>query len=129
MRHNHQQQGFTLLEVMLALLIFAITGTAIMKSATDHLNGVSQIEDITFATWVANNRLTQINIENSWPLKDNLKGEEKMAGTTWYWQQKLLATPDDALIGVEIVVGKDENFERTITSVTTYLAQPKSITR
>ncbi|GAB2687906.1 type II secretion system minor pseudopilin GspI [Aliiglaciecola sp. 3_MG-2023] len=129
MKHNTSQLGFTLLEVMLALLIFAITGTAIMKSATDHLNGVSQIEDITFATWVANNRLTQINIENTWPLKDNLKGEEKMAGTTWYWQQKLLATPDETLIGVEIIVGKDENFERTITSVTTYMAQPKSTIR
>ncbi|GAA6183933.1 MULTISPECIES: type II secretion system minor pseudopilin GspI [Alteromonadaceae] len=129
MNTNTHNKGFTLLEVMLALLIFAITGTAIMKSATDHLNGVSQIENITFATWVANNRLTQINIENSWPLKDNLKGEEKMAGTTWYWQQKLLSTPDESLIGIEIVVGTDENFDRTITSVTSYMAKPKSTIR
>ncbi|GAC16335.1 type II secretion system minor pseudopilin GspI [Aliiglaciecola lipolytica] len=126
MKNLKSNYGFTLLEVMLALLIFAITGTAIMKSATDHLNGVSQIENITFATWVANNRLTQINIENTWPIKDNLKGEEDMAGTKWYWQQKLLKTPDESLVGVEVTVGLDENFERTITSVTTYMAKPKS---
>ena len=49
--------GMTLLEVLVALFIFALTGTAIMKAASDHLTGVGQIEDITFATWVANNHL------------------------------------------------------------------------
>lgn len=120
-------RGFTLLEVMLALLIFALTGTAIMKAATDHLNGVSQIEDITFATWVANNRLTQLNIYTPWPPKDNEKGSEIMAGRTWYWQQKILKTPDEDLLGIEISVGTDENYERTVTSVTSYLAKPQVV--
>ena len=61
------RSGMTLLEVMVALFIFAITGTAIMKAASDHLTGVGQIEDITFATWVANNRLTQLHIDTTWP--------------------------------------------------------------
>nr|WP_260681524.1 type II secretion system minor pseudopilin GspI [Aliiglaciecola sp. M165] len=122
-----KSSGFTLLEVMLALLIFALTGTAIMKAATDHLNGVSQIEDITFATWVANNRLTQLNIYTTWPPKDNEKGSEVMAGRTWYWQQKILKTPDEDLLGIEISVGTEEDYERTVTSVTSYLAKPKVV--
>ena len=65
--------GMTLLEVLIALFIFALTGTAIMKAASDHLTGVGQIEDITFATWVANNRLTQLHINKTWPLKNNQK--------------------------------------------------------
>ena len=39
-----KQQGMTLLEVMVALFIFAMTGGAIMKAASEHLNGVGQIE-------------------------------------------------------------------------------------
>ncbi|MEP2652947.1 MAG: type II secretion system minor pseudopilin GspI, partial [Paraglaciecola sp.] len=56
MSYKHSSSGMTLLEVMVALLIFALTATAIMKAASEHLTTVSQIEDITFATWVANNR-------------------------------------------------------------------------
>ena len=77
----------TLLEVLVALFIFALTGTAIMKAASDHLTGVGQIEDITFATWVADNRLTQLHLDTKWPIKNNQKGELEMAGRKWYWQQ------------------------------------------
>ncbi|MEC7469939.1 MAG: type II secretion system protein GspI, partial [Pseudomonadota bacterium] len=45
---------------MVALFIFAVTGTAIMKAASEHLNGVGQIEEVAVATWVANNRLNDI---------------------------------------------------------------------
>ena len=47
---NSRQRGMTLLEVMVALFIFAMTGGAIMKAASEHLNGVGQIEEITIAT-------------------------------------------------------------------------------
>ncbi|GAA0854922.1 type II secretion system minor pseudopilin GspI [Aliiglaciecola litoralis] len=116
--------GFTLLEVLLAVGIFAITATAVVKAASDHLNGVVQIEEITFATWVANNRLTEVHIEKKWPPKDAEKGEVNMAGRTWYWQQKVLKTPDKDLLGIEIQVGLDEDYQRTTTSVTSYLAKP-----
>lgn len=117
--------GFTLLEVMVALLIFAVTGTAIMKAATDHLSGVAQIEEITFATWVANNRLTEMTIKSSWPPKDNVKGSQEMADRTWYWRQKVLKTADEDLRAIEITVGLDESYEDSITFVTGYLAKPK----
>jgi general secretion pathway protein I len=88
-KNNKHLSGMTLLEVLVALFIFALTGTAIMKAASDHLTGVGQIEEITFATWVANNRLTQLHIDNTWPIKNNQKGEQEMAGRKWYWQQRL----------------------------------------
>lgn len=119
-----KQAGFTLLEVLLAIGIFAITGTAVMKAAADHLNGVVQIEEITFATWVANNRLTQINIEKQWPPKDAQKGSMEMAGRTWYWQQNVLKTQDADFMGIEVQVGLDQDYERSVTAVTSYLAKP-----
>ncbi|MBL4632078.1 MAG: type II secretion system minor pseudopilin GspI [Paraglaciecola sp.] len=113
----------TLLEVMVALFIFAITGTAIMKAASDHLTGVGQIEDITFATWVVNNRLTQLHIDSTWPVKNNKKGEQEMAGRTWYWQQRVTKTADSDMVKVEVSVGLDEEFEGTVTSASTFIAK------
>ncbi len=108
----------------MALLIFALAGTAIMKSASDHLNGVGQIENITFATWVANNRLTQIKLGSAWPPKNNQKGSEEMSDRVWYWQQSTTKTPDPELLAIEITVGLDPDYQDSVTSVTTYMAKP-----
>ncbi|MFT4806948.1 MAG: general secretion pathway protein I [Paraglaciecola sp.] len=115
--------GMTLLEVLVALFIFALTGTAIMKAASDHLTGVGQIEDITFATWVANNRLTQLHIDTTWPIKNNKKGEQEMAGQKWYWQQRVTKTNDLDMVQVEVSVGLDEQYEVTVTSASTFIAK------
>ncbi|WP_026376218.1 type II secretion system minor pseudopilin GspI [Aestuariibacter salexigens] len=119
-----KQTGLTLIEVMVALFIFAVTGSAVMKAAGDHLNSVSQIEQITFATWVANNRLADMTLEDTWPPRNNQRGSEEMAGQTWYWQQKVLKTNDDDLRAVEVSVGLDRDYADTVTTVTTYVAKP-----
>jgi general secretion pathway protein I len=115
--------GMTLLEVLVALFIFALTGTAVMKAASDHLIGVGQIEDITFATWVANNRLTQLNIDNTWPIKNNQKGEQEMARRKWYWQQRVIKTADSDMVQVEVSVGLDEQYKGTVITVKTFIAK------
>jgi general secretion pathway protein I len=115
--------GMTLLEVMVALFIFALTGTAIMKAASDHLTGVGQIEDITFATWVVNNRLTQLHIDTTWPIKNNQKGEQEMAGRKWYWQQRVTKTNDSNMVQVEVSAGLDEQYTGTVTSASTFIAK------
>jgi general secretion pathway protein I len=118
--------GMTLLEVMVALAIFAITSTAVMKAASDHLSAIGQIEEITFATWVANNRLSQLSLATEWPPKNNQKGSQEMSDRTWYWQQRVLKTNDEDLRSVEVTVGLDETYERGITTVTSFYAKPES---
>ncbi|NDV90757.1 type II secretion system minor pseudopilin GspI [Alteromonas sp. 345S023] len=114
----------TLLEVMVALLIFALTGSAILKAAGDHLNNVGQVEAITFANWVASNRLNQLQIETSWPPKNNVKGQMDMADRTWYWQQSVVKTNDEDLRAVTVNVGLNEDYSDNVTSVTTFVAKP-----
>ena len=122
-KNNKHLSGMTLLEVLVALFIFALTGTAIMKAASDHLTGVGQIEEITFATWVANNRLTQLHIDNTWPIKNNLKGEQELAGRRWYWQQRVNKTNDSDMVQVEVSVGLDDQYEDTVSSASTFIAK------
>lgn len=117
-------RGMTLLEVMVALLIFALTGTAVLKAASEHLRGVGQIEEITFATWVANNRLNELLLKHPWPIKNNQKGEEEMAGRKWYWKQVVRPTNDNNLKAIEISVGLTPNNNNSITTVVTYMSKP-----
>ena len=124
-----RQSGLTLLEVMVALFIFAVTGTAIMKAASEHLNGVGQIEEVAVATWVANNRLNDILMERPWPLKNNQKGQQDMAGRTWYWTQVVKATNDSDFKAVEISVSLKESRADNITTLVAYLAKPSEATQ
>lgn len=119
-----RQQGMTLLEVMVALLIFALTGSAVLKAASDHLSSVGQIEEITLATWVANNRLNELKLGDTWPPKNNLKGSVEMSDRTWYWQQTVKKTNDEDLRAVDISVGLDQSYQNNLTTVTTYVAKP-----
>ena len=117
--------GMTLIEVMVALAIFAITGAAILKATGDHIGSVGQIEEITLATWVANNQLTRAHLDNQWPPKSNQRGNEEMAGRTWFWQQTVTQTNDRDLRAIEVEVGLDSSYESHITAVVSFVANPK----
>lgn len=122
-----RQSGMTLLEVMVAIMIFAMTATAILRSGSEHLRSTVMIKDISIATWVANNALSEIILEATWPLKKNKKGEAEMAGITWYWRQVITDTMDKDFKQVTIEVAKDEQMESMVTSVATYIAMPVKV--
>jgi general secretion pathway protein I len=127
-QHTHlskqKQRGLTLIEVMVALLIFGLTGVAVLKATSDNLTGVSQIKDVTVATYVANNRLNQIHIERRWPLEKNAKGEMTMLDRTWYWRQDVSKTEVDDMVQVRVWVSLDSDMKTTITDVVTFFTPP-----
>jgi general secretion pathway protein I len=122
--HQKHQHGFTLIEVMVAVAIFAIAGAAILKATTEHIRSLSTLEQITMATWVANNRMTMTLIEArlSAPKKES-KGEMEMAGRTWYWKQELTDTQDPSLNQVTIVIALDQDMNNEVAAVTSFLAK------
>lgn len=67
----------TLLEVMVALVVFAIAGLAVMKTASEHLSGLSYLEQKTLATWVVQNQLVQQRLEGSWPSDSWVEGMKR----------------------------------------------------
>lgn len=121
-----KQKGMTLIEVMVALVIFAFSALSVMKAVTEHLRGVGVLQEMTFATWVANNRLTQLSLEEKWPPQNNVKGSEEMGDATWYWQQKVLETQEKDMLSIEVIVSTDQAGEHSVTSVSTFLAKPVS---
>ena len=56
MKNAKGQKGFTLLEVMIALAVFALAGTALLKVAGSSLMGIGHLERSSTAQWVAANQ-------------------------------------------------------------------------
>ena len=86
-RTNQKQTGFTLVELLLALAIFAYSASTILNVVGTSSNNLTEIEQITFASWVANDQLIELQNSQVWPPKNKAKGEQELAGRKWYWQQ------------------------------------------
>lgn len=117
--------GFTLIELLLALAIFAYSASAIMNLVGRSANNLSQFEEITFASWVANNRLAELQAIATWPPKHNEKGEVEMAGRTWYWQQQVVETEDKKLRQVTVNVALDDGMKYPVHQLSTFVSQNK----
>lgn len=118
------KHGFTLIEVMLAMAVFAIAGVALLGTAQSNFDNLARLEQKTVANWVAANQLTAASLDTkTWPPRNNRKGQVEMAGATWYWQQKVVRTQDANLRQVTIEVRQQASDEQPLTELTTFLAR------
>ncbi|ALO36082.1 type II secretion system protein GspI [Colwellia sp. MT41] len=120
-----KQGGFTLLEVMLAMAVFAISGVALLGVADNNYRHISHLEEQMFAQWVASNQLVAVSLDKTWPPRNNRKGKVEMAGRTWHWQQKVINTTNKELRAIVMEVRLNEDDELVTASLMTYLAQEK----
>lgn len=123
---KRRTKGFTLIEVLVALAVMAITGVAILKVTQEHIMTLTSVQELSIASWVANNQMTEstLRAQVKWPLKNNHKGEVEMAGKTWFWQQTVAKTPDDNLFQLTIIVATDEEMNDRVTDISTFISRP-----
>lgn len=115
--------GFTLIEVMLAMAVFAIAGVALVGTSDTHFRNLSHLENKMMASWVASNQLVDASLDTSWPLKNNKKGTVELAGREWFWIQKIQKTNDDNMNAVTVEVKLNETATSSVSHLTTYVAK------
>src|SRR5262245_63646305 len=97
-----KSRGFTLLEVLIALAIVALSVGALLGTITSSASNVSYLKDKTLAEWVALNRLTEIRIAQQMPDKGRRVGNTDMAGMHWQWEEEVTELPVKGMFRVEI---------------------------
>ncbi|MAF75615.1 MAG: type II secretion system protein GspI [Idiomarinaceae bacterium] len=122
MKRNNR--GFTLIEVMVAIAIFAMAALAAVSAASGHLNSLSTIQQRTFAQYVAANRLTELNLTTTWPIKDNQRGSERQGGVEWQWRQQVVETVTPNVVAVTIEVTQGEQ-DYQWARLTQYIRKPQ----
>ena len=80
------KRGFTLLEVMLALAIFALAAMAVLQIASGALSNQQILEEKTVAGWVAENQTALLYLMTREQRAVRHQGESDMAGSRWYWR-------------------------------------------
>lgn len=100
----HRIRGFTLLEVLIALVFLALAMSAIIATVGVSIRDAAELQDKTFAHWVAMNELTSLRLAAALPAIGTQKGNAEMAGQKWNWQAVVSTTQDPDLLRVDIDV-------------------------
>ena len=97
--------GFTLLETLVALATLTIALTALWKAQEQGIIVTDTLPDRALARWVAHNRLTLRQTSGQRLEPRVYRGNERQAGRTWFWEERITPTNEPRLLSVHIVVG------------------------
>lgn len=96
--------GFTLVEILVALAVLAIALTATAHALGSAIDTTSALRERTLARWVAEDRLTELELKSEWPALDTKEGDATMGGRKFHWVQETGVTPVTRLRRIEVSV-------------------------
>lgn len=99
-----RNKGFTLIEVLMALLIFGMIAATVQHAAGLYFSHYERIENKTMATWIAENRLAELRLAEQFPGLGKQTEEVRFANEDWFTETVISATPEPLMRRVEIAV-------------------------
>lgn len=103
--HNQaSQHGFTLLEVLVAVAVIALTMSVFITGSARYADDAGYIQNKTLALWVARNRLVELQLVEPWPDEGREQEQVEMGGRDWIWRSEISTSPDPRVRRVEIEV-------------------------
>lgn len=110
-------KGFTLIEVMIALSIFAVMAATISSTASQNTNTTLYLEEKTLASFVAENRLNQLKL-SGYPAATTTKDDVEMTDREWHITTKVEDTPLPNFRRIDVQVSKMSDKENPLVSLT-----------
>jgi len=89
-----RSKGFTLLEVMIALIIFGLIATVIQKVTAQTIVQSERIRLKTFANWIAENKMAEMRLSEQLPPTREQKDDLEYANEKWKLVSKVTKTSD-----------------------------------
>ncbi len=117
------QTGFTLIEVMVALAIVALSLSAVVASVSQMVQAASAIQERTYASWIAQNKISEIRLSNVTPEVSETDDQVTFASVEWALRTTISETGVENLYRVDVAVSYASN-EQVIRTVTGFIGEP-----
>jgi general secretion pathway protein I len=111
------QAGFTLLEMLVALAVFAIAALTLVRLDAYALRTAGDLEARQAAQRLARNMATMVMTDPASPVLGVVRGDIISAGHQWQWQQAVTRAPDPQFQFVRISVNAKDGSARADLSV------------
>jgi general secretion pathway protein I len=110
--------GFTLLEVLVALVIVGVALGASLRAVGSLTQNSDHLRSAMMATWSAENRLSQIRLSTTWPDVGTSNFPCPQDDLPLVCYQSVFATPNPSFRRVEVSVSDERFPERRIIKLT-----------
>ena len=121
-------KGFTLVEVMVALAIVAFSLTAIAASMNQMIDAANSMRVRTYASWIAQNKITELRMANATPETSTSSGEVTYANSDWEWRAVVAETGVENFYRIDVSVSHAGS-EYIVRTVTGFVGEPGAVGR
>lgn len=123
MRCCARNAGFTLLEVLVALMVVAVSLAAVASEMVQMIDAATTMQNRTYASWIAHNKIAEMRLANVIPDVSASSGEVDYAGREWAWRAVVSETGVTNLYRVDVTVSFPGG-EPIMRPVTGFIGEP-----
>jgi general secretion pathway protein I len=116
-------RAFTLVEVMVALAIIALSLTAVAAKMGRMIDTSNSMRERTYASWIAQNKITELRLANVLPEVSATSGEVEYANSTWRWRAVISESGIENLFRVDVSISYADG-ENVVRTVTGFIGEP-----
>jgi general secretion pathway protein I len=118
-----KHQGFTLIEILIALAILSISLTAVIKATSQNIKDTLYLQDKTIANWVALNVMNEARLGilklPAEPAK--LNKDITMLGEKWIAQANYATSRNQHIREIHVIVSKKTGRKSPLIRLTGYV--------
>lgn len=116
--------GFTLIEVLVALVVVALGMMAVHTTLNRYAAASAYLEEQTLASWIATNKLTELSIAPTWPSLGDYDEDLEFADRDWLCEIEVLETEVPNLRRVDVSVKLASDPEHVVRKVSALIEPP-----
>lgn len=120
---TNNSRGFTLLEVLIALAIFALISLVCYRQIDASARASARIEQKYIALWIASNTLDEMFIGRNFPATGNTRSTVDVATKKWAVETRVTDSGFADLNKIETTVYSDERASQPVLTLTRFIGK------